>query len=157
DAGRRTRYRSLVARWETVIERWRKVPPGVVDALLALVVAAVTIISVVVNDRQDHGVRLSHVGMALLVVELVPLVWRRRAPVPVLAISGIAGACYGIRREPDPTLFFAPLLALYTVAAYKPRRVSVPILASVLGVSVIAFALSDNPDASDIAVGYLSW
>jgi signal transduction histidine kinase len=146
-----------VARWESVIERWRKVPPGVVDALLALVVAAVTVISVVVNDRQDHGVRLSHVGMVLLVVELVPLVWRRRAPVTVFAISGIAGACYGIRSEPDPTLFFAPLLALYTVAAYKPRRVSVPILASVLGVSVVAFALSDNPDASDIAVGYLSW
>src|SRR5262249_39714366 len=75
----------------------------------------------------------------------------------VFVISSGAAAWYGIRSEPDPTLFFAPLLALYTVAAYKPRRVSVPILFSVLAISVIAFALADNPDASDIAVGYLSW
>ena len=140
-----------------MIERWRRVPPLVGDGLLALVVAVVTVISVVVNDQQDHGLSLSRFGVLLLAVELVPLVWRRRSPVLVFAISGIAAAWYGIRAEPDPALLFAPLLALYTVAAYRPRHVSAPILVAVVIGSVFTFALADSPDASDVAVGYLSW
>ena len=140
-----------------MIERWRRLPPLVTDGLLAVVVAVVTVISVVVNDQQDHGLSLSRFGVLLLVVELVPLAWRRRSPVLVFAISGIAAAWYGIRAEPDPALLFAPLLALYTVAAYRPRRVSAPILVAVVIGSVFTFALADSPDASDVAVGYLSW
>jgi signal transduction histidine kinase len=142
---------------ERVTERWRGLPPLVADAFLAAVVGAVTVISVVVNDHQDEGLTLSHFGVVLLVIDVVPLVWRRRAPIVVFALSGGAAAWYGIRPEPDPALYFAPLLALYTVAAYRPRRVSVPIIASVLVGSLFAFLLADSPDAADIAVGYVAW
>ena len=141
---------------ESVIERWRRVPPLVTDGLLAVVVAVVTVISVVVNDQQDHGLSLSRFGVLLLAVELVPLVWRRRSPVLVFAISGIAAAWYGIR----PTRPGAAVRA--AAGAVHGRRVptaacQAPILVAVVIGSVFTFALADSPDASDVAVGYLSW
>src|SRR5262249_5938711 len=57
-------------------------------------------------------------------VAIVPLVWRRRAPVLVWAISGcatfVAMASHG---SPGP-LAVGALIALYTVATISPRRVS---------------------------------
>jgi signal transduction histidine kinase len=128
----------------------------VADALLALVVATVTIISVVVNDQQDSSISLSRLGMALLAAQLVPLVWRRRAPVVVLLICFTAAAWYGYRSEPDSALMFGPLLATYTLAAYRPRRVSVPIMALIVVVAAIVIAYGDASDAADVAVGYFA-
>jgi signal transduction histidine kinase len=139
-----------------LIERWRRVPPLVADALLALVVAIVTVISVIVKDQQDHGVSLSKLGVVLLAAQLVPLVWRRRAPVTVLLICFSAAAWYGYRSEPDSALMFGPLLATYTLAASRPRRVSVPIMAMIVVVAAIVIAFGDASDAADVAVGYFT-
>lgn len=99
----------------------RRLPPVAVDAALATVVAVVTLASVVVNDRTDSGLRLTAGGVALLVVQFVALVWRRRAPLTVAAVVVGAAVVYGIAKLPDPGIMFAPALALYTVAAWRPR------------------------------------
>jgi signal transduction histidine kinase len=137
-------------------DRWRRVPPLVADALLALVVALVTVISVVVHDQQDDSLKMNAWGWVLLAVQLVPLVWRRRAPVTVLLITWTGAMFYGMMRLPDPPLMFGPLLATYTVGAHASRRVSLPIAALLVVGSTIAILGGDPSDAADVAVGYFS-
>jgi signal transduction histidine kinase len=139
---------------DRVIARWRRVPPLAVDAALAAVVALVTVISVVVEDSRDDGARLTGYGVALLGLQLVPLVWRRRAPVVVASLS-IAGAiAYGMAELPDPAVLFGPSLASYTVAAHRPREVSVPFAVVVMVAAGVATALARDADAADVAVAY---
>jgi signal transduction histidine kinase len=139
-----------------VIDRWRRLPPMVVDVALAAVVATVTVISVVVEDQQEHGISMSAWGVVLLVVQLVPLVWRRRAPVAVALISITGAVLYGMAPLPDPPLWFGPLLATYTAAAYRPRRITLPIMAAVMIGAAVGIVFGDESDAADVAVGYFA-
>jgi len=135
---------------------WRRVPTEVVDAALAAVLAVVTVVSVVVQGRVEDQ-RLTPGGLALIAVQVVPLVWRRRAPVVVAAVSIAGAAVYGLAEQPDPPVMFGPLLAFYTVAAYRPRRVSVPFaLVALIGAAVSVTIAGSDADAADITVGYFS-
>jgi signal transduction histidine kinase len=87
--------------------------PLVADALLALGVLAISLI----------GISNEHLGATLgfTVALAAPLVWRRRAPLPVfLAIAAIAFAQFlaGIMVTADIAL----LVAIYTVAVQESRR-----------------------------------
>jgi signal transduction histidine kinase len=132
----------------------RRVPDPVADAALAAVVAAVTVASVVVTDRNEAGAPLTGWGVALLVAQVVPLVWRRRAPLAVLVVVAGAGLAYGVAELPDPAIMFAPAVALYTVAASRPRSVTIPVAvaAGLLGTATIV-ATADS-DVADVAVNY---
>jgi signal transduction histidine kinase len=150
------RYRARVSGVDGLIERCRRLPPLVVDLLLTVVVAVVTVVSVVVADQQDEGVSMTGLGWALLAAQLVPLVWRRRAPVIVAVTTLCAAAWYGAIDLPDPPLMFGPLLATYTLAAYRPRRITVPTFAAVVVGIAIVIVFGDESDAADIAVGYFA-
>jgi signal transduction histidine kinase len=149
------RYGDAVVHVADLVDRCRRWPPVVVDALLAAAVAVATVVAVVVQSRSDDE-PLSAYGSALLVGQLLPLVWRRRAPVVVAVVTGIAGAAYGLAELPDPPVMFAPLLGLYTVAAFRPRRISVPfgLVAAALVALVIPFG--DTSDAADVTTTYFS-
>ncbi len=140
--------------FDRLLDRLARVPPVVVDAVLAAVVAGVTVASVVVNDRADHGLRLTGFGIALLVAQFVPLVWRRRFPVAVLVIVAGAGLVYGAAKLPDPAAMFAPALAIYTVAAYEPRRVSLAAAAGVVLAGTLTLVITTDSDIADVAVNY---
>jgi signal transduction histidine kinase len=135
-------------------ERWRAVPPLVLDALLTVVVGSVTITSVLVEDHQS-GPDLTTLGVVSLVVQIVPLVWRRRAPMAVLVIVLASTIYYGMAELPDPPLMFPALLAFYTLAAHRPRRVVIPTALAICALMPLAIAAGDTSDASDIAVGYV--
>jgi signal transduction histidine kinase len=60
----------------------------------------------------------------LAVVGLVPLVWRRKAPLLVWAISGAAAFAALAAHGSPGLLALGPLVALYTVATISPRQVS---------------------------------
>ena len=51
---------------------------------------------------------------------------------------------------------FAPLLATYTLAAYRPRQISLPIMGLIVVGSAIAIWGGDGSDAADVAVGYFA-
>ena len=91
----------------------------------------------------------------------MPLVWRRRAPLVVASVVGVAAALYGAAELPEPPLMFGPLLAWYTAAAYRPRRLTLPFagIAALVGVGSMAFAR--DSDAADVAVnlfaGAMAW
>jgi signal transduction histidine kinase len=137
------------------VERVRRVPPLVADALLALVVAGVTIVAILVKSSQDDQ-PLTAYGWLLLAGQLVPLVWRRRYPVTVAAISFACAVLYGMAVLPDPPVMFAPLLAFYTVAANRSRRFSIPFAVVVMTVAAVGIVFGDASDPADVTTGYFT-
>jgi signal transduction histidine kinase len=140
---------------DTVIAPLRRLPPPAVDAGLALVVAVVSLASILVDDRNDPNVRLTGLGIALLIVQFVALLWRRRAPLAVALVVLGAAIAYGVAELPDPAIGFAASLALYTVAAYRPQPVSLAVAAASAAVGVVALVLSADADIADVAVNYV--
>jgi signal transduction histidine kinase len=110
----------------------RRLPVGawVFDAALALVAAGLAtalFVSELVGWGLSRGMLV--VGYGLVLLHTLPLVARRRFPGIVLVLvvaSGLAGAALGL-----PPFFLGPaiLVALYSVAAYGSRWVSVAGLA----------------------------
>jgi signal transduction histidine kinase len=146
-----------VSRAESLIDRLRRLSPLAVDAVIAAVVGLVTLVSVLVEDRKDAGEQLTIAGAALLVVQVVPLVWRRRAPLAVTLVVVAAGVAYGIAELPDPAIMFAPVVATYTLAAAGPRSLTVPWAVAGVAVGAIAMMISRDADAADVAVNYFSF
>ncbi len=144
----------LVPSIDHLLDRWRRIPPMVADVVLAVLVAVVTVLSIVLDDRSDFSEHMTAWGWALLGAQLVPLVWRRRAPVPVLVVVGAASFAYGAANLPDPAIQFAPALAVYSVSAFRPRRVSVPSAIVITVVAAVVLAIDRQADAADVAVSY---
>ncbi|MGH9209888.1 MAG: sensor histidine kinase [Acidimicrobiales bacterium] len=140
---------------DDIVDRCRRLPDALVDGLLAALLLVITLVTVAVQgDLEDQS--LTALGFVLLVAQAVPLIWRRRAPLVVVAVSGAAAIAYGIAEQPDPAVMFAPLLAFYTVAAYCPRRTSVPAAIAIVVGAGAAIVFSGDSDAADITVGYFS-
>ncbi|HEV7758810.1 MAG TPA: histidine kinase [Acidimicrobiales bacterium] len=137
------------------LDRCRRWPPEVADTALAGVVAVVTIVAVLVQSHNDDQ-PLNAFGVVLLAGQLVPLVWRRRAPVVVAAVSFTCALAYGMAVLPDPPVLFAPLLAFYTMAAYRPRRTSVPVGLAAMAVAALGIVAGDPTDAADVTTGYFT-
>jgi signal transduction histidine kinase len=84
------------------------------------------------------------VGSVALVVAVVGvLAWRRVAPQLVLAAT--VGLSLLVVVWSVPAQLFAPLVALYTVGAHRPRQVSVPWLGVVLALTVAVLVLEGSP------------
>ncbi|CAN3981200.1 Two-component system sensor histidine kinase [Kitasatospora purpeofusca] len=118
--------------------RWRArltgVDPYVVDGLLAVGSAAVSLWSVYHDDTAwDWWVYLLAFGTAL------PLPWRLRAPVTVLVISGgLSAALSVLAHSAMPQLPLYAVIALYTVADRAGERqrwtvLAVTVVANVVG------------------------
>jgi signal transduction histidine kinase len=144
----------LVTILELLLERWRRLPPLVADTALAVVVGVVTVVSIHVDDRRDPTEVMTVWAWALLLVQFVALVWRRRAPVAVGLVVIAAGFAYGSANLPDPAISFPVALAVYSVAAFRPRRVSVPFAVALVVVAAVVLALDRQADAADVVVNY---
>ncbi|MDR3685911.1 MAG: sensor histidine kinase [Coriobacteriia bacterium] len=53
----------------------------------------------------------------------LPLVWRRRYPLTILGVTTLAAVVYEVGHFPPNIAWLAPLVALYTVASLRDRRV----------------------------------
>ncbi|WP_328956415.1 sensor histidine kinase [Kitasatospora purpeofusca] len=120
-----------VAQWRA---RVTGVDPYVVDGLLAVGSAAISLWSVYHDDTAwDWWVYLLALGTAL------PLPWRRRAPVTVLALSGGLSAVLSVlAHSAMPQLPLYAVIALYTVADRAGERqrwtvLAVTVVANVVG------------------------
>ena len=108
------------------------------DGLIAGVLLVPVVASRWVRNGDTYSSRW--VVTALGAAAVIPLIWRRRAPLTVWAISGFATfAALAIRGSPG-LLGLAPLIALYTVATISPRRVSLLAGATTLGGVTIGIA-----------------
>jgi signal transduction histidine kinase len=113
---------------------WLRAHPLVVDSLLALLVAGLGL-SVI-------GVRRIPVPVALLFIAAmsVPVVLRRRHPAGAFAAVVTVGGLEVLLLPRPFGSDLAVIVLLYTLAAYRPRRVSVTGLAVCLAGSMVAIA-----------------
>jgi signal transduction histidine kinase len=118
----------------------------VFDGVVALLLTALGLaILVSITDRRSFEALPLAVG--LLVVHTGCIAWRRRAPLAVLVVNLGAGAGFCALGLPNVALGVATPVALYGVAAYTERRVSL----GALGVTTVAMAavLTLTPSESD--------
>jgi signal transduction histidine kinase len=132
---------------------WRRA--SVADALLAALCVAVAVVAAVLESRQHGEPDLSPWGVALLVAQGAPVALRRRRPVAVWLVTGLAALAYGVAELPDPYLPLGPLVAFYTVASDCPR-VSAVVAAGVTALGIGAgLLLSGDADPVDAYAGFL--
>ncbi|MEU9468037.1 histidine kinase [Streptomyces avermitilis] len=107
---------------EHLLRRLKTASPWVVDAGIALLVqVAVTMPFVVPRAPELPAATWSAYGLTALAV--LPLLWRRRAPVVVLTtICGVQMLYIATLDGPGQPLPYAGLIAVYTVAVLSPRR-----------------------------------
>jgi signal transduction histidine kinase len=108
--------------------------PIVQDSLIAAALTAIAVLGIVTRTRVDipegggdfvrHS--LDTLGICLLLLQTATLVWRRRAPVLVLAVVTSSLFAYSMLGYFRSFASFGFLIALYTVAAHRERPVSIP-------------------------------
>lgn len=113
---------------------WLRGHPLVVDGMMALVVVALGL-SVVGPRKFPVATTL-----AFIAAMSAPVVLRRRHPVGAFAAAVAAGGLEVLLLPRPIGSDLAVIVLLYTLAAYRPRRVSVAGLAVCLAGSVIAIA-----------------
>jgi signal transduction histidine kinase len=104
------------------------------DTLIASLLTTASLVGLLVHlhvDLPEGGTdlvnaRLDTLGIVLALLQTVPLVWRRVAPVLVLAVCSLAMFLFFFLGYLPSFASFGFLLALYTVSAHRERRISIP-------------------------------
>jgi signal transduction histidine kinase len=128
------------------------------DALLASVLTAISLVGVFVHlhvdlpeGGEEAAVRtLDGMGIGLILLQTIPIAWRRQTPLLVLAITTFALFAYAVNGYFTSFAALGFLVALYTAAAYRERRVSIPAgVAAALMVLLILYVQTEpvEPDA----------
>src|SRR6478672_1266862 len=123
------------------------------DALLAGLLTATSLVGVLVHlhvDLPEGGeevtVRsLDAVGLLLILLQTVPLTWRRRAPIPVLGVTMSALFVYSVDGYFTSFAALGFLVALYTAAAYRERSVSIPAGLAAAIVVILVYLMQEEP------------
>ncbi|MGY1740108.1 MULTISPECIES: sensor histidine kinase [unclassified Blastococcus] len=131
--------------------------PRVVDALLAVVVLVVSL-QPLLRPASCGCPPTPWWGYAVVAGQCLPLVWRRRFPFTVSLVCGALTAVQGLSDLPDPAVYFAGLVAMYSVAAHATRRLAL-LAAGIATVSIAAALLSDPSatDLEDVTILYLTF
>jgi signal transduction histidine kinase len=112
---------------------WLRRHPGVVDGVPAVVLAFVGL---------GQFLAMGRYGLIPVVLALViPLAFRRRYPVQAFVTGIVVGALQVVVGVRPNVIDVAIVILLYTLAAYRPRRVSVPGLAVCLIGAAVAVAV----------------
>jgi signal transduction histidine kinase len=141
---------------EPARHRVRRAHPLLVDGLLALLATGLALASLVgrvsqVRLTEDGSIRFDQadaLGVALLLLGTLSLVWRRRAALLVLGVSGVAFFVYEALGYAPPLLPIAPLVALYTVAVTWTPAASARAM-GIMVVGVVAAALTEHGALTD--------
>jgi signal transduction histidine kinase len=116
------------------------------NQLLDVALAALLLISMLGSllVRSERGSLPLAIALPLGVLAIVPLVWRRSAPLLVLGITGLAAFTLMVTKGSPGEAAFGPLVALYTVATRSERRISL-VAGIVTLVGVMAGVLISRP------------
>jgi signal transduction histidine kinase len=132
---------------------WALSDPLVQDALIAAFLTAASLVGLLKQlhvDLPEGGAEsaapgLDGLGLALALLQTVPLVWRRVAPIAVLAVITSATFLFFTLGYFPSFASFGFLLALYTVAAHRERRISIPAALASVFVVVLILYMSREP------------
>ncbi|MFJ9964108.1 sensor histidine kinase [Streptomyces avermitilis] len=107
---------------EHLLRRLKTASPWAVDAGIALLVQVAVTMPFVIPRAPDLPAA-TWPAYGLTALGVLPLLWRRRAPVAVLtAISGVQMLYIATLDGPGQPLPYAALIAVYTIAVLSPRR-----------------------------------
>src|SRR5215207_6600837 len=128
----------------SLLRRVRELHPMVADGLLAGLIILLGLPQLFVDNQYLAELDIQFretdaLAVLLTLAQAIPLVWRRRAPVTVLAVTGLAALAHLAIGYRPTWAEFGVLIALYTVAAHCPRRRSLLAAAAVAaGLTVYA-------------------
>jgi signal transduction histidine kinase len=116
---------------------WRdaRLRPWVIDGLLGVAVAAVQLLMLALRVNQGGPVpytRPNALAVLLILVQGLPLAFRRRRPLLVFAVVLAANTAYYAIAFPPSQFDFGLPLALFTVAAERDQRTSLLACVTVL-------------------------
>ncbi len=123
------------------------------DAIIASLLTALSLVGLLTRTHVDipeggtdsGNPALDGLGLALALLQTVPLVWRRVAPIAVLAVITSAMFLFFTLGYFPSFASFGFLLALYTVAAHRDRRISIPAALASAGVVLLILYVSREP------------
>ena len=124
---------------------WSGVPTGVRDWAIAVGMAATLLVTGLSERHSGMGSAL--LGCTLLAAGGVALVWRRRAPVPVLAATGLCAVGYQAAGFDVPAVAF--LFAVYAAVREGHRTVTVVASVAVLATLPLAALASGVHDTGE--------
>jgi signal transduction histidine kinase len=130
---------------------WLRARPLVADGLLAGLLAAVSVVTLwYVWDECEGDCDPPGIAVGLALATTLPLVWRRRHPLIVGLVTGLATAAYGFARYPDLAMPIAigGLVGMYSVAAWGGRRAAV--ISGWVAVVVVVIVLTLPRADSDV-------
>ena len=140
---------------------WLRARPLLADALLASLLAAFSLVALVyANGDCDGACRPGGTAAtALILAQTLPLAWRRRHPLAVSLVTGLATAGYGLAPYPDLAMPVpvGGLVGMYSVAAWGSRRAA--LVAGGVAAAVVAVVMSlprtdaDLVDAAFASIG----
>jgi signal transduction histidine kinase len=115
------------------------------DKALAIVIAAAALFTAWRNPQAG----LNAVTVPLLLLQTLPVAWRRRDPMRTLGIVGFAITAYYMLDFGDALGYLGVFVAFYTVAAHEPRRRAIlagALSAGCMFVSLVSY-IAFNPGA----------
>jgi signal transduction histidine kinase len=109
------------------VRHWLRDHPLALDAALALAVLVTMVIGSFVHSRPGEGPPSFGIGppamsgVLLMVAGAVALIWRRRNPMAVLAVTAGLTVVELVGSDPPAPVVMSTVIALYTVAARTDR------------------------------------
>jgi signal transduction histidine kinase len=128
------------------------------DVVLGVLLTVMTLATAVAAH-----VRLDVVSVLLLGLQTLPIAWRRRNPMGILIVTGVAITVYSVLGYPETwNGSLGVLVAFYTVAANEPRpraAIAAAVTAAGIFISFAAYAAFDSRAAvnGNLTAAYLSY
>ena len=133
----------------SIVGRLRRIPvavwladhPFVADAILAAAVIGIGVGTMEHIGQTDQDIVRQPDALAytLAVLGGVLLVWRRRAPVLVVVANSVLIGAYFAVDYPSGPVGLSNMVAVYTLASLRPRRLGIPLV----GALVLAATISE--------------
>jgi signal transduction histidine kinase len=124
------------------------------------VAMALALMGLALGTTKANQVHLDVVSVSLLILQTLPIAWRRRNPMGILIITGSAITVYSLLGYPESNGYLGVFVAFYTVAAHEPRRrtmIAAAITAGGIFVSSAASAVLDSSWTGSLTSAYLSY
>ncbi|MEU6504713.1 histidine kinase [Streptomyces sp. NPDC046942] len=140
-----------------------KAHPWALDAAIAAAVLVCMIAGSFVTPRGTNGVTWGirtpdPLSLLLMLLAAAALVFRRRAPMPVLAITGTLSVVECVTSDPRAPVTMAAVIALYTVAATTDRTTTLRIgLLTMTVLTAAAMLGGPLPWYAQENLGVLAW
>ena len=138
---------------------WLRARPLVADGLLAVLLAAFSLVALWYANRDCDGACRpgGAAAVALVLTQTLPLAWRRRHPLAVSLVTGLATAGYGLAPYPDLAMPIpiGGVVGLYSVAAWGSRQAALASGAVAAVVVVVTMSLP-RTDADVVDAAFVS-